>query len=99
MSCKCNNNKDATIRVVRTETPDQTEARERFKMLYELWYEWVMSLNENERDNEVRDYFLQETGAGEQSPVLAMFEAFVGGLYKGFEFSEKGKDVHQIETT
>lgn len=90
MTCK-----DANIRVVKTETPEQTEARERFEMLYELWHEWVQSLNENERDKEVIALFLQETGAQDRSPLVGMFEAFVGGLYKGFAIADDGKDTPQ----
>ena len=96
MTCKCNDNKDSTIRVVRAETPDRTEARERFEMLYGLWCEWITSLNKNERDNEVIAYFLKETGAGEQSPYLGMFESFVGGLHKGFEIAEEGKEANAL---
>ena len=68
-------------------------ATERFEMLYKLWHEWVQSLNENERDKEVIALFLQETGARDSSPLVGMFEAFVGGLYKGFAIADDGKDT------
>lgn len=84
---------DAYQKNKREQRKAEVLATERFEMLYELWHEWVQSLNENERDKEVIALFLQETGARDSSPLVGMFEAFVGGLYKGFAIADDGKDT------